>query len=161
MQTPFFPENISCQSACCCPHSYTKHVFTNLFFACLYFENIKPLDLPLCHHISLFTLQSQGNECQQALNGKHPYHGDSVCTLPFLLLEVQRLFFLRNSGVDSVCVDNPPFWHLVNTDAVMASSGHFSSVTSVEVVPSTVAGGLKPEVPLLASEEGMEWYRNG
>ncbi|XP_070784308.1 cytoplasmic dynein 2 intermediate chain 1 [Enoplosus armatus] len=40
-----------------------------------------------------------------------------------------------------------------STDAVMAGSGHFSSVTSVEVVPSSVAGGLRPEVPLLASEE--------
>ncbi|XP_059182754.1 cytoplasmic dynein 2 intermediate chain 1 isoform X2 [Centropristis striata] len=40
-----------------------------------------------------------------------------------------------------------------STDAVMAGSGHFSSVTSVEVVPSAAAGGLRPEVPLLASEE--------
>ncbi|XP_028288466.1 WD repeat-containing protein 60 [Parambassis ranga] len=38
-----------------------------------------------------------------------------------------------------------------STDAVMAASGHFSAVTSVEVVPSIVAGG--PEVPILASEE--------
>lgn len=37
----------------------------------------------------------------------------------------------------------------------MASSGHFSSVTSVEVVPSTAAGSS-----LLASEEGMERHRN-
>lgn len=43
----------------------------------------------------------------------------------------------------------------------MANSGHFSAVTSVEVVSSNVVGGLRPEVPLLASEEGMEWYRNG
>ncbi|XP_042366337.1 cytoplasmic dynein 2 intermediate chain 1 [Plectropomus leopardus] len=40
-----------------------------------------------------------------------------------------------------------------STDAVMAGSCHFSSVTSVEVVPSAVAGGLRSEVPLLASEE--------
>lgn len=42
----------------------------------------------------------------------------------------------------------------------MAGSGHFSCVTSVEVVPSAVAGGLQSEVPLLASEEGMEWGRS-
>ena len=41
----------------------------------------------------------------------------------------------------------------------MAASAHLSSVSSVEVVPSTAAGGLRPEVPLLASEEGMECYR--
>ncbi|XP_017261788.1 cytoplasmic dynein 2 intermediate chain 1 isoform X2 [Kryptolebias marmoratus] len=40
-----------------------------------------------------------------------------------------------------------------STDAVMAGSGHFSSVTSVEVVSSTVARGLSSEVPFLASEE--------
>uniref|UniRef100_A0AAQ4Q1A4 Dynein 2 intermediate chain 1 n=1 Tax=Gasterosteus aculeatus aculeatus TaxID=481459 RepID=A0AAQ4Q1A4_GASAC len=40
-----------------------------------------------------------------------------------------------------------------STDAVMAGSSHFSSVTSVEVVPSTAPGGLRPEVPLLASVE--------
>ncbi|XP_034562784.1 WD repeat-containing protein 60 isoform X2 [Notolabrus celidotus] len=40
-----------------------------------------------------------------------------------------------------------------STDAVMASAGHFSCVTSVEVVPSAVGGGLRTEVPLLASEE--------
>ncbi|KAF7669959.1 hypothetical protein LDENG_00105480 [Lucifuga dentata] len=40
-----------------------------------------------------------------------------------------------------------------STDAVLAGSGHFSSVSSVEVVPSTIAGGLRPEAPLLASEE--------
>uniref|UniRef100_UPI0037E9570D cytoplasmic dynein 2 intermediate chain 1 n=1 Tax=Semicossyphus pulcher TaxID=241346 RepID=UPI0037E9570D len=40
-----------------------------------------------------------------------------------------------------------------STDAVMAGSSHFSSVTSVEVVPSAAAGGVRPEVPLLASEE--------
>ncbi|CAJ1082070.1 WD repeat-containing protein 60 isoform X3 [Xyrichtys novacula] len=40
-----------------------------------------------------------------------------------------------------------------STDAVMGGSGHFSSVTSVEVVPSAVAVGLRPEVPFLASEE--------
>lgn len=41
----------------------------------------------------------------------------------------------------------------------MASSGHQSSVTSLEVVPS-VAGGQELEAPLLASEEGMEWKKN-
>ncbi|KAM9839249.1 cytoplasmic dynein 2 intermediate chain 1 [Aulostomus maculatus] len=40
-----------------------------------------------------------------------------------------------------------------STDAVC--SAHFSCVTSVEVVPSAVAGGLRPEVPLLASEEEL------
>ncbi|XP_042254869.1 cytoplasmic dynein 2 intermediate chain 1 isoform X2 [Thunnus maccoyii] len=40
-----------------------------------------------------------------------------------------------------------------STDAVMAGFGHFSSVTSVEVVPSATAEGLRPEVLLLASEE--------
>nr|XP_046227327.1 cytoplasmic dynein 2 intermediate chain 1 isoform X2 [Scatophagus argus] len=52
-------------------------------------------------------------------------------------------------GEDEWTFRQPTF----STDAVMASSGHFSCVTSVEVVPSTVAGGLGPEVPLLASEE--------
>ncbi|XP_043960267.1 cytoplasmic dynein 2 intermediate chain 1 isoform X2 [Gambusia affinis] len=40
-----------------------------------------------------------------------------------------------------------------STDAVMSGSGHVSPVTSIEVVPSFVAGGPRPEVPLLASEE--------
>ncbi|KAM3842158.1 cytoplasmic dynein 2 intermediate chain 1-like [Diretmus argenteus] len=40
-----------------------------------------------------------------------------------------------------------------STDAVLAGSGHLSVVSSVEVVSSTVAGGLRPEVPALASEE--------
>ncbi|XP_070708871.1 cytoplasmic dynein 2 intermediate chain 1 isoform X1 [Pempheris klunzingeri] len=52
-------------------------------------------------------------------------------------------------GEDEWTLRQPTF----STDAVMAGSGHFSSVTSVEVVPSTVAGGLRPEIPLLASEE--------
>ncbi|XP_071341089.1 cytoplasmic dynein 2 intermediate chain 1 isoform X2 [Trachinotus anak] len=52
-------------------------------------------------------------------------------------------------GEDEWTFRQPTF----STDAVLAGSGHFSSVTSVEVVPSTVAGGLRPEVPLLASEE--------
>uniref|UniRef100_A0A1A7XWG4 WD repeat domain 60 n=2 Tax=Iconisemion striatum TaxID=60296 RepID=A0A1A7XWG4_9TELE len=42
-----------------------------------------------------------------------------------------------------------------STDAVMSGSGHLSSVTSVEVVPFTVAGRLSSEVPLLASEEDL------
>ncbi|XP_056220364.1 cytoplasmic dynein 2 intermediate chain 1 isoform X2 [Seriola aureovittata] len=52
-------------------------------------------------------------------------------------------------GEDEWTFRQPTF----STDAVMGGSGHFSSVTSVEVVPSTVAGGLRPDVPLLASEE--------
>ncbi|TKS87654.1 WD repeat-containing protein 60 [Collichthys lucidus] len=52
-------------------------------------------------------------------------------------------------GEDEWTLRQPTF----STDAVMAGSGHFSSVTSVEVVPSAVAGGLRPEVSLLASEE--------
>ncbi|XP_034024059.1 WD repeat-containing protein 60 [Thalassophryne amazonica] len=40
-----------------------------------------------------------------------------------------------------------------STAAVMGASGHFSSVTCVEVVSSTPSGGLRPEVTLLASEE--------
>lgn len=40
-----------------------------------------------------------------------------------------------------------------STDAVMAVSGHFSTVMSVEVVPSVIAEGLRSEVPFLASEE--------
>uniref|UniRef100_H3CJY9 Dynein 2 intermediate chain 1 n=1 Tax=Tetraodon nigroviridis TaxID=99883 RepID=H3CJY9_TETNG len=40
-----------------------------------------------------------------------------------------------------------------STDAVMASSGHFSPVTSIEAVPSAAAGELRSEVPLLASQE--------
>ncbi|XP_062415042.1 cytoplasmic dynein 2 intermediate chain 1 isoform X2 [Pungitius pungitius] len=40
-----------------------------------------------------------------------------------------------------------------STDALMAGSAHISSVTSVEVVPSTAPGGLRPEAPLLASED--------
>ncbi|XP_074477820.1 cytoplasmic dynein 2 intermediate chain 1 isoform X2 [Sebastes fasciatus] len=52
-------------------------------------------------------------------------------------------------GEDEWTFRQPTF----STDAVMSGSGHFSSVTSVEVVPSAVAGGPRPEVPLLASEE--------
>ncbi|XP_063339544.1 cytoplasmic dynein 2 intermediate chain 1 isoform X2 [Pelmatolapia mariae] len=40
-----------------------------------------------------------------------------------------------------------------STDAVLAASGHLSSVTSVEVVPSALAGDPRADVPLLASEE--------
>ncbi|XP_033494623.1 cytoplasmic dynein 2 intermediate chain 1 isoform X2 [Epinephelus lanceolatus] len=52
-------------------------------------------------------------------------------------------------GDDEWTLRQPTF----STDSVMAGSCHFSSVTSVEVVPSAAAGGLRPEVPLLASEE--------
>ncbi|XP_030611818.1 WD repeat-containing protein 60 isoform X2 [Archocentrus centrarchus] len=40
-----------------------------------------------------------------------------------------------------------------STDSVMAASGHFSCVTSIEVVPSALTGELRPDIPLLASEE--------
>ncbi|XP_024248895.1 cytoplasmic dynein 2 intermediate chain 1 isoform X2 [Oncorhynchus tshawytscha] len=40
-----------------------------------------------------------------------------------------------------------------STDAVLAASGHMSSVSSVEAVLATVAEGLRPELPLLASDE--------
>eukprot|EP00063_Salmo_salar_P061286 XP_014036121.1 PREDICTED: WD repeat-containing protein 60 isoform X3 [Salmo salar] len=40
-----------------------------------------------------------------------------------------------------------------STDAVLAASGHMSSVSSVEAVPATVAEGLRPELPLFASDE--------
>lgn len=43
----------------------------------------------------------------------------------------------------------------------MARWGHLSSVVSVEAVPSAAAGELRPEVPLLASEEGTECNRRG
>lgn len=43
----------------------------------------------------------------------------------------------------------------------MASSGHFSSVVSIEVVSSATAGELRSEVPLLASQEGTECFRRG
>uniref|UniRef100_A0AAQ6IRZ2 WD repeat domain 60 n=1 Tax=Anabas testudineus TaxID=64144 RepID=A0AAQ6IRZ2_ANATE len=52
-------------------------------------------------------------------------------------------------GEDEWTFRQPTF----STDSVMANSGHFSAVTSVEVVSSNVVGGLRPEVPLLASEE--------
>ncbi|XP_026148002.1 WD repeat-containing protein 60 isoform X2 [Mastacembelus armatus] len=52
-------------------------------------------------------------------------------------------------GEDEWIFRQPTF----STDAVMANSGHFSSVISVEAVPSTVAGGLSPDVPLLDSED--------
>ncbi|XP_071382120.1 cytoplasmic dynein 2 intermediate chain 1 [Centroberyx affinis] len=52
-------------------------------------------------------------------------------------------------GDDEWTFRHPTF----STDAVLAGSGHSSSVGSVEVVPSTIAGGQRPEVPLLASEE--------
>lgn len=83
--------------------------------------------------------------------------GDWGQPLPCCSLKVQRLF----TYITVLLIQCVLFCHLVNTDAVMAGSGHFSPVTSVEAVPSTVAGGLRPEVPLLASEEGIEWYRNG
>ncbi|XP_028290803.1 WD repeat-containing protein 60 isoform X3 [Gouania willdenowi] len=40
-----------------------------------------------------------------------------------------------------------------STDAVLACSGHSSCVTSVEVLPSSVIGGQRLEVPLLSSED--------
>ncbi|XP_041817328.1 cytoplasmic dynein 2 intermediate chain 1 isoform X2 [Chelmon rostratus] len=65
------------------------------------------------------------------------------------LREHARNHYRLKIGEDEWTFRQPTF----STDAVMASAGHFSSVTSVEVVPSTVVGGLRPEVPLLASEE--------
>ncbi|XP_070842664.1 cytoplasmic dynein 2 intermediate chain 1 [Chaetodon trifascialis] len=65
------------------------------------------------------------------------------------LREHARNHYRLKIGEDEWTFRQPTF----STDAVMSSAGHFSSVTSVEVVPSTVAGGLRPEVPLLASEE--------
>ncbi|XP_056290481.1 cytoplasmic dynein 2 intermediate chain 1 isoform X2 [Pseudoliparis swirei] len=68
------------------------------------------------------------------------------------------LWDLRERATDHYCLKigdgewtfrQPTF----STDGVMAGSRHLSSVTSVEVVPSTAPGGLRPEVPLLASEE--------
>ncbi|XP_068566035.1 cytoplasmic dynein 2 intermediate chain 1 isoform X2 [Cebidichthys violaceus] len=52
-------------------------------------------------------------------------------------------------GEDEWTFRQPTF----STDAVMAASSHLSSVTSVEIVPSAAPGGLRAEVPLLASEE--------
>ncbi|XP_062336024.1 cytoplasmic dynein 2 intermediate chain 1 isoform X1 [Osmerus eperlanus] len=40
-----------------------------------------------------------------------------------------------------------------STDAVLAASGHMSSVSSVEVVPAAVSQGGGPELPLLGSDE--------
>ncbi|XP_047468098.1 cytoplasmic dynein 2 intermediate chain 1 isoform X2 [Mugil cephalus] len=57
--------------------------------------------------------------------------------------------FRLKIGEDEWIFRHPTF----STDAVMVGSGHFSPVTSVEVVPSTAAEGLRSEVPLLASEE--------
>ncbi|XP_029384967.1 WD repeat-containing protein 60 isoform X3 [Echeneis naucrates] len=54
-------------------------------------------------------------------------------------------------GEDEWTFRQPTF----STDAVMAGAGHFSSVMSVEVVPSNVTAGLRPEDPLLASEEEL------
>ncbi|XP_029934940.1 WD repeat-containing protein 60 isoform X2 [Myripristis murdjan] len=68
------------------------------------------------------------------------------------------LWDLREHASNHYCLkigdDEWTFRHpTFSTDAILAGSGHLSSVSSVEVVPSTVAGGLRPEVPLLASEE--------
>ncbi|XP_029001560.1 cytoplasmic dynein 2 intermediate chain 1 [Betta splendens] len=59
--------------------------------------------------------------------------------------------YRRKIGEDEWTFREPTF----STDAVMADSGHFSAVTSVEVVFSSAAGGLRPEVPLAASEEEL------
>ncbi|KAM3593678.1 uncharacterized protein V6R79_018923 [Siganus canaliculatus] len=64
------------------------------------------------------------------------------------LREHARTHYRLKIGEDEWTLRQPTF----STDAVMASSGHFSPVTSVEVAPSA-AGGLRPEVPLLVSEE--------
>ncbi|KAK6299959.1 hypothetical protein J4Q44_G00299920 [Coregonus suidteri] len=52
-------------------------------------------------------------------------------------------------GENDWTLRNPTF----STDAVLVASGHMSSVSSVEAVPATVAEGLRPELPLLASDE--------
>lgn len=74
-------------------------------------------------------------------------------------LEVQRPFPYVTAALIHCVLISCLFCHFVNIDAVMASSGHQSSVTSLEVVPS-VAGGQELEAPLLASEEGMEWRKS-
>ncbi|XP_024910236.1 WD repeat-containing protein 60 isoform X2 [Cynoglossus semilaevis] len=43
-----------------------------------------------------------------------------------------------------------------STDAVMAGSGHLSTVVSLEVAPTTAVGALGSEVTLLSSEEDSE-----
>ncbi|KAM6971556.1 cytoplasmic dynein 2 intermediate chain 1 [Tautogolabrus adspersus] len=67
------------------------------------------------------------------------------------LREHARIHHCMKIGEEEWTFRQPTF----STDAVLAGSGHLSSVTSVEVVPSAAAaaGGLRPEVPLLASEE--------
>ncbi|XP_075308680.1 cytoplasmic dynein 2 intermediate chain 1 isoform X1 [Odontesthes bonariensis] len=65
------------------------------------------------------------------------------------LREYARNHYRLKIGEDEWTFRQPTF----STDAVMGGSGHFSSVTAVEVVPSPVAGGLRAEVPFLASEE--------
>ncbi|XP_055085959.1 cytoplasmic dynein 2 intermediate chain 1 isoform X2 [Periophthalmus magnuspinnatus] len=52
-------------------------------------------------------------------------------------------------GDDEWTFRHPSF----STDAVMSASGHFSTVMSVEVVPSAVARGQRSEVSLLAPKE--------
>ncbi|KAK2859570.1 hypothetical protein Q5P01_004190 [Channa striata] len=69
------------------------------------------------------------------------------------LREPSSNHYRQKIGEDEWTFRQPSF----STDAVMAHSGHFSSVTSVEVVPSGVAGGLGPGVPLLESEEGLSF----
>ncbi|XP_056155209.1 cytoplasmic dynein 2 intermediate chain 1 [Lampris incognitus] len=53
-------------------------------------------------------------------------------------------------GDDEWTLRHPTF----STDAVLATSGHLSSVSSVEVVPSIKAAGMRSELPLLAYEDG-------
>ncbi|XP_037550149.1 cytoplasmic dynein 2 intermediate chain 1 [Nematolebias whitei] len=52
-------------------------------------------------------------------------------------------------GEDEWTFRQPTF----STDSVLSGSGHFSPVTSIEVVSSTVAGRLSSEVPFFASEK--------
>ncbi|KAM4606086.1 cytoplasmic dynein 2 intermediate chain 1 [Polymixia lowei] len=52
-------------------------------------------------------------------------------------------------GDDEWTFRHPTF----STDAVLAASGHLSSVSSVEALPSAAAGAPGSDVPLLASEE--------
>lgn len=45
---------------------------------------------------------------------------------------------------------------LLPLDAVLSGSGHLSTVRSVEPVTVPVSEGLRPELPLLANQEGED-----
>lgn len=96
--------------------------------------------------ISLFAPDLRKNECQRSPALSH------INLRGWLFFAL--VFELEFCSYLLIC-------HLFNTDAVLAASGHLSSVTSVEVVPSALAGELRADVPLLASEEGMKWLTRG